>query len=191
MIFSVHMNPMNEPSPLAGSGRALVEYATANPHSARGAVAELFPYIYEAAGRMSTRAISAFLQEEQNVALSPSTVLRALRKPDALFDGYLDEIEPALETLKDSMGEAAAMCLLVDEETFRATDANPPEPDGLTPDELGESQRALSAAFHALRNSWWVGGPRYRREALKRLKLRWAETEAGSEKAGKSTRRKK
>jgi hypothetical protein len=166
---------MNEQIELSASGQALVDFAKSQPHSARGAVSDLFPYIYEAAGRMSTRAIAAFLKEEQRVAISPSTVLRALRQPDAYFDEYLDELEIALEVLKDTYGEEEALDLLTDEQKFREEDAKPPAVAGSSSEDTGEAQSALERALSTLRGSWWIGGPRYRREALKRFQKRLAE----------------
>jgi hypothetical protein len=165
---------MHEKSELAASGQALVDFAKSQPHSARGAVTDLFPYIYEAAGRMSTRAISAFLQEEQLVAISPSTVLRALREADPFFDDYLDEIEVAFEVLKETYGKDEALALLTDEAKYRQEDANPPAASDITGEDSGAAQSALDRALGTLRRAWWVGGPRYRREALKRFQRRLA-----------------
>jgi hypothetical protein len=137
-------------------------------------VTDLFPYIYEAAGRMSTRAISAFLQDEQRIAISPSTVLRALREPDPFFDEYLDEIEVAFEVLKETYGESDALALLTDEAEYREQDANPPAVSDISGEDSGAAQSALDRALATLRRAWWVGGTRYRREALKRFQRRLA-----------------
>lgn len=163
-----------------------MDFAKSQPHSARGAVNDLFPFIYEAAGRMSTRAISAFLQDQERISISPSTVLRALRQPDMYFDAYLDEIEVALEVLKGTYSEADAFALLTDEHEFRAEVAKGSSVGGVSAEDIAEAESALDRALGTLRLAWWVGGPRYRREALKRLKRRWAEAKAPNlEKAGK------
>ena len=176
---------MSEQSELSMSGQALVEFAKSQPHSARGAVNDLFPYIYEAAGRMSTRAISAYLQEQERIAISPSTVLRALREPDMYFDAYLDEVEVALEVLKETYGEEEALSLLTDEQKFRSEDSKPPAVGGGSLEDIAEAESALERALGTLRGSWWVGGSRYRREGLKRLQQRWAEDAPKSAKPNK------
>jgi hypothetical protein len=62
--------------------------------SRRGVINELFPFIYDASKRMSSRAIGRWL-ETNSVKLSPSTIAKALREPEPYWQEMLDEIEPA------------------------------------------------------------------------------------------------
>jgi hypothetical protein len=59
----------------------------------RGLVIELFPFIYEASERMSARAISRFLAEEQNIKLSQVTITRALGDAKKSWLSYFSDIE--------------------------------------------------------------------------------------------------
>ena len=55
---------------------------------------ELFPYVYDASRRMSTRAISAWLKENHGIQISQPTISRALRKGERYWQGFTDYIEP-------------------------------------------------------------------------------------------------
>jgi hypothetical protein len=59
----------------------------------RGLVNELFPFIYEASKRMSSRAISRWF-EGNNVKLSAATIAKALRNPKPYWQELADHIEP-------------------------------------------------------------------------------------------------
>jgi len=176
---------------LTKSGEALVQHAEEQLRATRGTVGDLFPYIYEAAGRMSTRAIAKFLETEERIALSPSTVLRAVRHADEYFDAYLDEVEAALETLKETYGAEGVMGLIEDEEEFRAEHSNPPWVAEGNAQQSREMQIPLEEALQTLAESWWVGGPRYRREALRRLRKRLAGAPEEKPQPAKAAKRRK
>jgi hypothetical protein len=61
----------------------------------RGLVIELFPFIFEASQRMSARAISRFLLEDQGVKLSAVTITKALNDPKKSWNSYFDIVEPS------------------------------------------------------------------------------------------------
>lgn len=76
--------------------QALVEHAKEADFSAqRGLIDELFPAIFQASKRMSIRAISRWLRDEQKIELSPMTISRALRKADEHWLAWVEEVEPA------------------------------------------------------------------------------------------------
>lgn len=76
-------------------GLKLVGHSRSTEFSAhRGLVIELFPFIFEASQRMSARAISRFLLEEQGVKLSAVTITSALNDPKKSWNAYFDLIEP-------------------------------------------------------------------------------------------------
>jgi hypothetical protein len=58
-------------------------------------VIELFPFIFEASQRMSARAISRFLLEEQGVKLSAVTITKALNDPKKSWNAFFDTIDPS------------------------------------------------------------------------------------------------
>jgi hypothetical protein len=58
----------------------------------RGLIDELFPYVFEASKRMSSRAISRWLSAN-NVKLSAATIAKALRNPEPYWQELADEIE--------------------------------------------------------------------------------------------------
>src|SRR5258708_36095904 len=63
----------------------------------RGLINEMFAYVYEASKRMSSRAISRWLNANK-VKLSAATIAKALRNPKPYWEEVLEEIEPAALT---------------------------------------------------------------------------------------------
>jgi hypothetical protein len=63
-------------------GEALLNHAEEVESSRRGVADDLFPYIYVAAKKMSTRAISRWLEESQGIKLSAATISKVLRESD-------------------------------------------------------------------------------------------------------------
>ncbi len=81
-------------------GAGLVEHVAEMPVTARGLAEELFPYIYVASKRMSTRAISEWLEKEHNVQISFVTIAKTLRNSPALFEKIVDGVFAAADTLE-------------------------------------------------------------------------------------------
>jgi hypothetical protein len=103
--------------PIQEAGRRLVIHAEQIGTTARGLVTELFPYIYAASKRMSTRAISDFLQKEQNVKISPATIARALREPQKHIEAFAETVEPHARNLAEAHG-VDILTILKDEKGF-------------------------------------------------------------------------
>ena len=81
---------------LAGAGQKLLAHSKAAEFTARrGLVVEMFPFIYGAAERMSSPAISAFLEAELGIKLSSVTINKALKDPHKSWNLFFEEIEPA------------------------------------------------------------------------------------------------
>ena len=81
-------------------GLKLVGHAKAADFTAnRGLVVDLFPFIFEASQRMSARAISRFLLEEQDVKLSAVTITKALNDPKKSWNTFFDMIEPSARVI--------------------------------------------------------------------------------------------
>ena len=88
-------NNTNQSSSLADIGQKLLDHSKLAEFSARrGAVVELFPYIFAANERLSARAIGRFLEKEQGVKLSPVTITKALNDPKKSWNAFYDLIEP-------------------------------------------------------------------------------------------------
>jgi hypothetical protein len=81
-------------------GLKLVGHAKSTDFTAnRGLVIDLFPFIFEASQRMSARAISRFLLEEQEVKLSAVTITKALNDPKKSWNTFFDMIEPSARVI--------------------------------------------------------------------------------------------
>ena len=81
---------------MVGVGQKLLAHSKSAEFTAkRGLVVELFPFIFGASERMSSRAISRFLEKEQGVKLSSVTINKALKDPAKNWGLYFDEIEDA------------------------------------------------------------------------------------------------
>jgi hypothetical protein len=81
---------------LAEAGQKLLDHSKSVEFTAtRGLVAELYPFIFGAAERMSARAISRFLAKEQGIKLSSVTINKALKDPAKNWNLYFDIVEPA------------------------------------------------------------------------------------------------
>jgi hypothetical protein len=94
----------NEAS-LAGVGSKLLAHSKSAEFSAkRGLVVELFPFIYGASERMSSRAISHFLETEQGIKLSSVTINKALRDPAKNWNLFFDQIESSARTYAKADG---------------------------------------------------------------------------------------
>ena len=77
-------------------GQKLVSHSKSAEFTAnRGLVVELFPFIFEASERMSARAISRFLEEEQQIKLSYVTITKALNEPKRSWLSFFESLQPA------------------------------------------------------------------------------------------------
>jgi hypothetical protein len=95
-------NENEKPVSLIDVGQQLVGHSKSAEFTAnRGLVVDLFPFIFEASERMSARAISRFLMEEQNIRLSAVTITKALNDPKKSWVSFFESIEPsAIATAK-------------------------------------------------------------------------------------------
>jgi hypothetical protein len=92
-------------SGLADVGQKLLAHSKAAEFTAkRGLVVELFPFIFGASGRMSSRAISHFLETEHGVKLSSVTINKALKDPAKNWNLFFDMIEPAARIFAEDDG---------------------------------------------------------------------------------------
>lgn len=119
-------------SSLKELGLKLVEDAALNEEfsAQRGLINELFPYIYEASKRMSSRAISRWL-EANGTKLSPATIAKALRNPDPYWQELFEEIEPAARIVANAHNMTIGD-LLKDPRLLNVADASMPTIEGVT-----------------------------------------------------------
>lgn len=72
-------------------GKSLSEYSRGAEFTAqRGLVGELYPFLVDASARMSSRAISRFLEKKHSVKLSYATITKALNGPEKYWRIYFD-----------------------------------------------------------------------------------------------------
>src|ERR1039457_4988843 len=95
-MFVSRLRPMDDTLHLKELGSKLVEEAQLNEEFSfqRGLINELFPYIYEASKRMSSRGISRWL-EANGTKLSAATIAKALRNPQPFWQEIYEDIQPA------------------------------------------------------------------------------------------------
>lgn len=136
-------------------GASLVARSQENEISGRGLATTLFPYIYTASKRMSTRAISAFLQEEHGVKLSAVTIAKALREPEKHAAVAVDRIEPAARVVAAAQG-ADVEELLGNADYFAAIRDKPPTIHGTRDDELRDAIFEYKDAIEDLEKEWFA-----------------------------------
>jgi len=107
-------------------GSELIGFSKETETSIRGLVTELFPYIYTASKRMSTRAISKFLLESQHVKLSAATIAKALREPEKHLEAFADKVEPFARKVSDAWN-LTILEVLNDLQSFEFTTQDNPE----------------------------------------------------------------
>ena len=162
-------------------GASLVAHSQEQEISGRGLVTSLFPYIYTASKRMSTRAISVFLQEEHGVKLSAVTIAKALREPEKHALGILESVEPAARIVAAGL-DVSPESLLEDAEFFEAMKD---KPAGIWPgsrEETAEAVAEYDAARDCLETEWFALPSDLRLMTLGVLKEQEREEEASNAK---------
>jgi len=148
------MNAMSE-FDISEIGTSLVAHSQEQGISGRGLVTSLFPYIYTASKRMSTRAISSFLQDEHGVKLSAVTIAKALREPEKHALAILDRVEPAARTVAAAL-DIRPERLLEDADLFDAIRGNSPGIWPGTHEQTGEALAEYDAARDCLETEWFA-----------------------------------
>ena len=141
---------MTEYDGLDEIGEKLVDYAVEHAEFTKreGVIDRLFPYVFKASRRMSTRAISSWLQAEYKIKLSATTIAKALRESDRYWQAIYDDSEP------DGRRVAAAYDvnvsdLLRDEDLFEVLRRNPPKAFS------GDEAEEIKYAGDALAAKWF------------------------------------
>ena len=160
---------INDPD-LHDVGAALTEYAGEEAEfSARGIIDELFPYIYQASRRMSTRAISRWLEEGPKIKLSAVSIAKALRNPEKYWEGFAEFIEPQARIVQDALDWPMEK-FLYNQEGFEhevSDSKTSPRVSGDSNDEIQRSIWEYENAVHFLRQKWFSLDPAVRDKCWK------------------------
>jgi hypothetical protein len=112
-----------------------------------GVIDRMFPYVFQASRRMSTRAISTWLWESEKIKLSPTTIAKALRESERHWQAIYDDVEPAARIFADAH-EVTEDEVLKDADCFEVQRRQIPHLNGSDPiaeqDELDSAERALA-----------------------------------------------
>ncbi len=90
---------------LRDAGRDLVEHAHKIPEEdARSRSETLFPFVYLASKKMSSRSISRWLSEEKGIDFSAASVAKLLRESARYFRLITDRVQPLAEHISAQVG---------------------------------------------------------------------------------------
>lgn len=153
---------LSEPEdPIQEAGRRLVNHAEKIGTTARGLVTDLFPYIYAASKRMSTRAISSYLQKNHNVKISPATIARALREPKKHIEVFAETVEPHARNLAEAHG-VDILTVLKDKIGFLRIISKGPEVKANNSDEEAAVSLQYEEARGFIAGTWFTIAPELR-----------------------------
>ena len=147
---------------VVGVGQKLVGHSKSAEFTAnRGLVVELFPFIFEAAERMSARAISRYLAEEQNVKLSAVTITKALNDPTKSWIAFFGTLEPNASITAKWFRPASFKFLFLSKSAYETKTM--PGVETRIGEALARGARALlqperAAADRVLREKWFSIG---------------------------------
>ena len=140
--------------PLSRIGNELVSASETVKLSASELLTQLFPYVWEASRRMSTRGISRWLGENHGLEISHASVSRALRQAERNWQGFAEFIEPAARIAADAAGQDIETVLL--DESLLEHLVKVPELGGETQEEIAENYEELGEAVTFLRDNWFT-----------------------------------
>lgn len=121
------LDKSKQPVNLVTVGKDLVAYAHKSKLAEkRGVVIELFPFIYEASARLSSRGISRYLAEKHQVKVSAVTVASALSNLKRSWNQYFDVIAPFAQVFEKGSYFSPMGVFLFDDKRFeKMTEALP------------------------------------------------------------------
>ncbi len=143
---------------VADIGSDLVEASQLTEQSPGEVLEELFPYVYDASRRMSTRAISAWLKENHGIQISQPTISRALRKGEKYWQGFADFIEPWARRVEAEI-DASMDDFLFEDDVFKHMVEQVPPSNAFEPGS-GEAVRygEFEDAASVLERKWFTLG---------------------------------
>jgi hypothetical protein len=136
-------------------GTGLVEASQARDPSASELLSELFPYVYEASRRMSTRGIRDWLKENHGIQISQPTLSRALRNSEKYRQAFAEFIEPWARRVEEAI-EPSMQDFLFDDRVFKHFVDELPPASSFPPDSDEAAQFAeVEDAIEFLENRWF------------------------------------
>ena len=151
-----------QPESLIDVGHKLVGHSKSAKFTAnRGLVIELFPFIFEASERMSARAISRFLLDEQKIKLSAVTITKALNDPKKSWVSFFGIVEPSAIIIAKWFKPASFKFLFLSKSDYE--DRTSPDREGIIIGVIARGAQALLqpgrvAADRFLREKWFSIG---------------------------------
>lgn len=119
---------------------------------------ELFPYVFEASRRMSTRAISRWLEGAHGIKISQPTISRALRNHEKYWEHFAELIEPHARCVENAVRPAMSS-FMTDQRVFDWALEQPLELGGDSPEEISAEMDAVMASANFLRDHWFCLSP--------------------------------
>jgi hypothetical protein len=135
-------------------GESLVSFSRHARSSARGLITLMFPYIFAASKRMSTRAISAYLEQVHQVNISAATIAKALREPQKHVSYLAESVEPAARVVAEAL-EVDVRELLDNEKLFISTTDAPPSLGGASERQIADAHQTYVNARRHLERCWY------------------------------------
>jgi hypothetical protein len=146
---------MSPEIPIKSIGAELVQAADEWERSPGEILTELFPYVFEASKRMSTREISRWLEESHGIKMSQPTVSRALRNPDKYWQTFAESMEPHARIVERA-GKLSISQFMQDGSLFQwATQEENLEFAGSNAEEAFADRNEVGAAINFLRDHWF------------------------------------
>ncbi len=147
----------NQIPDLSSIGSHLVADATDLHEPPRTLLQELFPYVWEASRKMSTRGISNWLKTNYDLHISQATVSRALRNPEKQWEAFAEFIEPAARVVAQATDNTVEGVLYgIESEIFpRVMEDAVPILEGETDDDLFHAHKDFEEAVEFLKEKWF------------------------------------
>ena len=149
---------MDSEIPITAVGAHLVGVARDWERSPGEILTELYPYVFEASKRMSTREISRWLDETHGIKMSQPTVSRALRNPDKYWQTFAELMEPHARTIERAVPVTMGQ-FMKDSTLFEWALHQTLSVEGNNQNEVEECFHEVDAAADYLRNHWFCLSP--------------------------------
>lgn len=140
---------------IASIGAELVEASQKREPSAGELLSELFPYVYDASRRMSTRGIRDWLRENHGIQISQATLSRALRNPEKYRQAFAEFIEPWARRVEEAIAPSMQDFLFDDRLFKHFVDELPPSNSFPQDSDEATQFAEVEDAVEVLENRWF------------------------------------
>lgn len=165
---------------IADIGAELVEASRNGERSPGEILGELFPYVYDASRRMSTRGIRDWLKENHGIQISQPTLSRALRNPEKYWQEFAEYVEPWARRVEKRV-PAKMQDFLFDDSLFRHFVKEIPPLTAFDPESPEAAEQAESEAAVSFLEQKWFTLSRETRMQLRRYLIEMDESEPAAE----------